>query len=210
MHNNIKLILWDFGGVLTKSPLVKFTEYEKKYNLPSGTIIKINSHNKLNNAWAKLEKNLINKEEFSELFLKEARELKIKEKLDTNKILDCLNVELEPIMINIFFELKKKITCACLTNNIRNNNNSIISNNTFDSFKSNFSYVFESSKLGLRKPEEEIYKCVLSFLKLPPQNILFIDDLGINLKPAKKLGFNTYKATSPKNTQIFLENFLEN
>lgn len=155
MHNNIKLILWDFGGVLTKSPLVKFTEYEKKHNLPSGTIIKINSHNKLNNAWAKLEKSLISKEEFSELFLKEARELKIKEKLDTNKILDCLNVELEPIVVDIFFELKKKITCACLTNNIRNNNN-IISNNTFDSFKSNFSYVFESSKLGLRKDRKSV------------------------------------------------------
>ena len=55
---NIKLILWDFGGVLTKSPLHKFTEYEKKHNIPSGTIIKINSHNKFNNAWAKLEKNL--------------------------------------------------------------------------------------------------------------------------------------------------------
>ncbi len=209
MHNNIKLILWDYGGVLTKSPLAKFTEYEKKYNLPSGTIIKINSHNKLNNAWAKLEKNLISKKEFSELFLKEARDLKIKEKLDTNKILDCLNVELEPIMVDIFLKLKKKITCACLTNNIQNNNN-IISSNTFNAFKNNFSYVFESSKLGLRKPEEEIYKHVLSFLKLPPQNILFIDDLGINLKPAKKLGFNTYKAINPKETQVFLEHFLEN
>ena len=73
----------------------------------------------------------------------------------------------------------------------------------------NFNYVFESWKLGLRKPEEAIYKYILNFLKLSPENILFIDDLGINLKPAKKLGFNTYKAVSPKDTRVFLKHLLE-
>ena len=43
MYKIIKLILWDFGGVLTKSPLQKFIEYESKFNIPQGTIIKINS-----------------------------------------------------------------------------------------------------------------------------------------------------------------------
>ena len=208
MNEDIKLILWDFGGVLTKSPLHKFIEYEKKFNITPGTIIKINSHNKFNNAWAKLEKNLINKKKFSELFLKEAKELNIKNKLDIDKILECLNVELETTMVEVFMKLKNKLPFACLTNNVAKNvyRNS---NNNFESFKDNFNYVFESSKLGLRKPEEEIYKYVLKVLNLSPKNILFIDDLGINLKPAKKLGFHTYKAVSPKDTQTFLEGFLE-
>ena len=59
----------------------------------------------------------------------------------------------------------------------------------------------------MRKPEEEIYKYVLKVLDLSPKNILFIDDLGINLKPAKKLGFHTYKAVNPWDTQSFLEGF---
>ena len=208
MNKIIKLILWDFGGVLTKSPLEKFSKYEKKNNINPGTIIKINSFNKYDNAWAKLEKNLINKKEFSDLFLMEAKNLNIKDKLDVNEILNCLNVELEPNMVDIFFKLKKKIPAACLTNNVSKN---ILtkSNNTFDNFKVNFNYVFESCKLGLRKPEEAIYKYVLNFLKLLPENILFIDDLGINLKPAKKLGFNTYKAVSPKDTKVFLKHLLE-
>ena len=208
MHKAIKLILWDFGGVLTKSPLHKFIEYENKFNISPGTIIKINSQNKFNNAWSKLEKNLINKKEFSELFFKEAKELNIKDKLDIDKILDCLNVELETTMVDFFMKLKKKIPFACLTNNIAKNVYRK-SNNNFESFKANFNYVFESSKLGLRKPEEEIYKHVLKVLNLSSKNILFIDDLGINLKPAKKLGFHTYKAVNPRDTIIFLESFLD-
>ena len=207
MNKAIKLILWDFGGVLTKSPIKKFTEYEEKYNLVQGTIIKINSHNKYDNAWAKLEKNQINKKEFSKLFIQEAKDLNIKSQLDTNKILDCLNVELEKKMVDVFKNLKNKIPYACLTNNMPKNINKK-SNNVFESFKGNFRYVFESSELGLRKPEEKIYMHVLKVLKLPAENILFIDDLGINLKPAKKLGFNTYKAVNPIDTKIFLDNFL--
>ena len=72
----------------------------------------------------------------------------------------------------------------------------------------NFNYVFESCKLGLRKPEEAIYKYVLNFLKLSPENILFIDDLGINLKLFKKTFFNTYKAVTPKETIAFLKESL--
>ena len=112
MNKIIKLILWDFGGVLTKSPLEKFSKYEKNNNITPGTIIKINSCNKYDNAWAKLEKNLINKKEFSDLFLMEAKNLNIKDKLDVNEILNCLNVELEPNMVDIFFKLKKKNPCC--------------------------------------------------------------------------------------------------
>ena len=97
-----------------KSPLEKFSKYEKKNNITPGTIIKINSFNKYDNAWAKLEKNLINKEEFSELFLMEAKNLNIKDKLDVNKILNCLNVELEPEHGRYFFQTKKKNPC-CLS-----------------------------------------------------------------------------------------------
>ena len=68
MKRKIKLILWDFGGVLTESPIKKFKEFEKNNKIPIGTIVNINSNNKYDNAWAKLEKNLINKKQFSKLF----------------------------------------------------------------------------------------------------------------------------------------------
>ena len=207
MKKLIKIVLWDFGGVLTRSPIQNFYKYEEKNKLPLGTIIKINSQNKYKNAWAKLEKNIISVKEFSILFSKEAKELNIDHCFDIDKIINCLDVNLNVKMVNIFFEVKKKVECACLTNNILATKNYNI-NKTFNDFKKNFSYVFESSKLGMRKPEIEIYKYVIDKLDVAPENILFIDDLGINLKPAKDLGIHTYKVVNEDKVEEFLDRFL--
>ena len=58
-NKNIKIVLWDFGGVLTESPFKNITEFERKNNLPKNTIVNINSRNPFDNAWAKLEKSQI-------------------------------------------------------------------------------------------------------------------------------------------------------
>ena len=47
--------------------------------------------------------------------------------------------------------------------------------------------------MGMRKPEERIYKLTLEKLDVDPQNCVFLDDLGMNLKPAKELGIKTIK-----------------
>ncbi len=202
-----KLVLWDFGGVLTNSPLENFYNYERRNNFPIGSIIKINSHNKFHNAWALLEKNLINKAEFAKLFLQEARELNLNYEFNIEEILKCLDVKLNNSMVDLFFQVKKKIDCACLTNNIASSIH-YEAGKAFDNFKKNFSHIFESSKLGLRKPEKEIYEYVIDNLNINPENILFIDDLGINLKPAKLIGFKTYKMINLKKTKMFLNNII--
>lgn len=207
MKKLIKIVLWDFGGVLTSSPIQNFYKYEKENELPLGTIIKINSQNKYRNAWAKLEKNKISIKEFSLLFSKEAKELDINHNFDINKIINCLAVSLNIKMVNVFFKVKKKVECACLTNNILGTKNFNV-NETFNDFKKNFSHVFESSKLGMRKPEKKLYKHVIEKLNIAPENILFMDDLGINLKPAKDLGIHTYKVVNKENTEEFLNRFL--
>ena len=94
--------------MLTNSTIRNFLEYEKKNNLLPGTIIKINSHNKFENAWAKLERNEINKKEFEKLFLEEANELNYSFKIDVEKIFKCLDVKLNTKMVNLFFQVKKK------------------------------------------------------------------------------------------------------
>ena len=72
-----------------------------------GTIIRINSHNKFENAWAKLERNEINKKEFERLFLEEAYALNYNFKIDVEKIFKCLDVRLNTKMVNLFFKVKK-------------------------------------------------------------------------------------------------------
>lgn len=207
MNNKYKIILWDFGGVLTQSPIKKFSYFEKINGLQQGTIIKINSRNYLNNAWAQLEKNKISKNEFNAFFKKEAAEIGV-DNINPDEILGCLNLKINRDIYNIFNKIKKKYKCVCLTNNIHNKNLPF-KNSVFERIRKDFFLVFESYKLGMRKPEEEIYKIVLKKLNTFPENILFLDDLGINLKTAKRLGINTYKVINTQNTINYLKNELK-
>ena len=56
-----------------------------------------------------------------------------------------------------------------------------------------FDHVIESSKIGLRKPDPQIYRFAIDKLNLVPRQIVYFDDLGINLKPASNLGIQTIK-----------------
>ena len=107
-------------------------------------------------------------------------------------------------MINLLQEVSKYYTSICLTNNFK-----YISSNSFKSIKSYFNHIFESSNLAMRKPEKKIYNYVLKNLGVKAEEILFIDDLGINLKPARLLGFHTYKFIDTKTTIDFVKNLLK-
>ena len=171
--------------------------------LYSGTIIKINSNNKYNNAWAKLEKDEISIEEFSILFKEEAKQFGISN-INTDKLLKCLNVKLNNRMVELLKNISKFYTCVCLTNNFKNMNSC-----NFEKIKHNFSLIIESSKIGFRKPEKQIYEHVLEVLKVNAEEILFIDDLGINLKPARELGFHTYKFTNTDKTIYYIKHMIK-
>ena len=201
-NDAIKIVLWDYGGVLTESPIKNFQKFENNNNYILNTIVKINSNNKYENAWAKLEKDEISVEEFSVLFKEEAKQFGISD-INTDKLLKCLNVKLNNRMVELLKNISKFYTCVCLTNNFKKMNSS-----NFEKIKHNFSLIIESSKIRLRKPEKQIYKYVLEVLKANAREILFIDDLGINLKPAKELGFHTYKFTDTDKTISYIKNML--
>ena len=201
--NAIKIVLWDYGGVLTESPIINFRKFENDNNYSLNTIVKINSDNKYNNAWAKLEKDEISIEQFSKLFREEAKQFGIPN-INTDKLLECLNVKLNIKMVELLENVSKCYSCVCLTNNFKK-----MSSSDFENIKHNFSLIIESCKIGLRKPEKEIYTYVLKVLKVSAKEILFIDDLGINLKPAKELGFQTYKFIDTNKTISYMKNMLK-
>ena len=202
-NSAIKIVLWDYGGVLTESPIKNFQKFENDNNYILNTIIKINSNNKYENAWAKLEKDQISVEEFSILFKEEAKKFGISN-INTDKLLKCLNVKLNNRMVEFLKNISKFYTCVCLTNNFKKMNSS-----NFEKVKHNFRFIIESSKIGLRKPEKQIYTYVLKVLKVSAKEILFIDDLGINLKPARDLGFQTYKFIDTSKTITYMKNMLK-
>tara|TARA_X000000950_G_C13809352_1_gene616944 strand:- start:650 stop:1279 length:630 start_codon:yes stop_codon:yes gene_type:complete len=208
MNKKIKVVLWDVGGVLTQSPIKRFERYEKTVSLPKGSIVKINSINNLNNAWAKYEKNMISKKKFIKLFKNEAKSQNIL-KVDPLEILSCLELKIVPDMLETLKKVKKKYLCACLTNNFDDRYLTPSCKKVKEILNRNFDFTFESSKLKCRKPEYEIYEMVIKTLNVKNDEILFIDDLGINLKPARHLGINTYKSSNTKDTISFLNNQLD-
>ena len=195
----IKTIIFDFGGVVTNSPIEGFKELEIKHGYNKGIITSINMNNPDNNAWAKSERGEINIDIFLKEFEKEA--LNIGQKVNAKEILNQLYGSLRPIMIDKIITLfnSKKYNLVCLTNvlkgvDIFTPKDRVKAVNTVMSY---FDKIYESYKLGMRKPEARIYKHIISEMNIKPEETVFLDDLGMNLKPARQLGINTIKVTDP-------------
>ena len=189
-------VFWDFGGVITSSPFEAFSNFELNNNLPKDFIRKVNSTNHKSNAWAQLEQSKINLEEFDVLFKKESKSLGYE--VSGGQILNLLQGEIRPKMVNALEKLKKKnFTLACLTNNFNSGdkNQSALDdiNEERTKIMNNFDYIIESKELGIRKPDVEFYLKALEISGADPKKTIFLDDLGINLKPAKELGMTTIK-----------------
>ena len=189
-------VFWDFGGVITSSPFEAFSNFELNNNLPKDFIRKVNSTNHKSNAWAQLEQSKINLEEFDVLFKKESKSLGYE--VSGGQILNLLQGEIRPEMVNALEKLKKEnFTLACLTNNFNSGdkNQSALDdiNEERTKIMNNFDYIIESKELGIRKPDIEFYLKALEISGADPKKTIFLDDLGINLKPAKELGMTTIK-----------------
>ena len=56
-----------------------------------------------------------------------------------------------------------------------------------------FDVVIESAVVGLRKPDPRIYRMMVEALGVDPKRCVYLDDLGVNLKPARDMGMTTIK-----------------
>ena len=193
----IKAIFWDFGGVITSSPFEAFNMFEKNNNLPSDFLRKVNSTNPDDNAWAKLERSEVNLEEFDLLFEEESNELG--HAVKGKEVIALLQGQIRPEMVNALQKIKGKLIQACLTNNIQSlkketfEENNVSVSGKHEEIMKLFDFVIESSKVNLRKPDPAFYKLACEKAEIEPFEAVFLDDLGINLKPAKILGMKTIK-----------------
>lgn len=209
----IKAVLWDFGGVLTTSPFEAFNRYEDEQNLPRDFIRSVNATNPNNNAWAQLESSQIDVHEFDELF---ARETSSKgHEIRGKTVLELLAGDLRPNMVQALRIISTRYKTGCLTNNIKGAGQGAGMQATtpraarVQSVMDIFDIVIESSKVGYRKPNPEFYTVACKQLDISPNEAVFLDDLGVNLKPARELGMTTIKVVDPIATIRELEGLLD-
>ena len=191
----IEAVLFDFGGVILLSPFEAFAEYENEIGLPPDTIRKINATNPDTNAWAQFERREVNPEEFVLLFEKEA--LALGHELDAQRILEGLHGSLRPVMVEALRKCSSKFKTAMLTNNITPMGEQELDEEV-EKVVEIFDLLIESSIEGCRKPEEKFYEIACDRLNVKPENCVFLDDLGINLKPARAMGMTTIKVIEPE------------
>ena len=209
----IRAVFWDFGGVITTSPFDSFNIYEESQNLPKDLIRTINSTNPDNNAWAKLERNEIDQEEFDSQFEVESQQFG--HSIPGKQVLALLKGQIRPEMVKALREIKDKLIQGCLTNNIQSaeeqeleTDNAAISG-THQEIMGLFDFVFESSKENVRKPDPKFYQLACNRGKVNPNEVIFLDDLGINLKPAKALGMKTIKVVRAEDALQDLQDLLD-
>ena len=195
-------VLFDFGGVLADGPFDAFARYEAENGLAAGFVRRLNAANRDTNAWARLERGDVSLDQFCDLFEQEARDAG--GVLDARAILAALVGEIRPAMIESVRRCKVHFRTALLTNNFVR----IEGEERFEAFSGLFDAVVESAVEGLRKPDPRFYLLACERLAVDPSRSVFLDDLGINLKPARELGMATIKVTDPDEALSALEDLL--
>jgi putative hydrolase of the HAD superfamily len=195
----LKAVLFDLGGVLISSPFEAFAGYEQANGLPSGFIRSLNATNPDHNAWAQLERNAVSFEEFCRLFEAEARAAG--HELDAAAVMGLLAGDVRPEMVTAVRLCRRRLRTAALTNNFTLPDG----DPSMAEMRELFDIVIESSRVGVRKPDPRFYELACAEIGIEPTEAVFLDDLGINLKPARALGMTTIKVDDPARAITELE-----
>ena len=205
---NYKAVIWDFGGVITSSPFEAFNKFELDNNLPKDIIRTINSENPDDNAWAKFERNDIDINEFDTLFSKEADKKGFQ--ISGKQVVKLLSGDIRKPMVDFLLSLKENYKLGCITNNIQNSKDDKVNHlNQASQVMRIFDHIIESSRVGLRKPDPKIYYMSCDALGVRPEECIYLDDLGINLKPARKIGMTTIKVIDPNEAIDEVKKYLQ-
>jgi epoxide hydrolase-like predicted phosphatase len=203
----LKAVIFDLGGVVFPSPFEAFDQYDHGDNLAKGTMRALIRRSSEEGAWAALERGELGMDDF--FVALEAEATLAGFKLDARRLMGLIGSSLGPRP-----EMQRAIECirakglltAALTNNWadeerRSTPHALEGSGLFD-------VIVESAREGLRKPDPRIYALALARLNVLASEAVFLDDLGINLKPAREMGMTTIKVVDPKRALAELESVL--
>ena len=202
-----KAVIFDLGGVVFPSPFEAFDEYDAANGLEPGTVRALIRTSSETGAWASLERGEFTMTEFAAALEAEATAAGFA--LDTARLMHTVGGRFgpRPEMVTAIGRIRDQgLRTAALTNNWATQGGATAPNTLRDAL--DFDVIVESSRVGLRKPDPRIYELTLDQLGVAATDAVFLDDLGINLKPARQLGITTIKVVDPQAALRELERVL--
>jgi len=196
---DLRAVLFDFGGVITTSPFEAFARYERRNGLPPGFLRQVNATDPDVNAWARLERSEIDLDAFDRAFAEESAALG--HRVPGGDVLGLLAGDLRPEVVRAVEVIAGRLATGLLTNNVIGMEPS----GPIAAVLAHFDVVIESSVVGLRKPDPAFYELACERLAIEPSEAVFLDDLGVNLKPARAMGMTTIKVDDPSAALAELE-----
>jgi putative hydrolase of the HAD superfamily len=185
---DILAAIFDIGGVLTTSPLQNIRAFESRSGIADGALRPLfSSHD---GAWSRLEKGELSRRDFVAAFESEAQALGLS--IDGEGFLAAFfgGLVVREDMVAAVRVLRALMKTACITNNVARDEGQASGVLALDEL---FDVVIESSRVGLRKPDRRIYELACESLGVAPESVVFLDDFGSNLKPAREMGMTTIK-----------------
>jgi putative hydrolase of the HAD superfamily len=207
----VRAVLWDFGGVITDSPFEAFRRFERERGLPDDFLRRVNATNPDGNAWARFERSELTLEQFDAEFAAETTAAG--HRVPGADVVKLLYGAVRPAMVEALRRVGEHYMTACLTNNVNASGKHGLPTSDDRAEEvarilAMFDHVIESRKVGVRKPERRFYELALAQLAIGPHEAVYLDDLGVNLKPARAMGMTTIKVDSAPQALAELEDVL--
>lgn len=190
-------VIFDYGGVITTSPFEAFNRFEAERGLPQDFIRRVNAADPDGNAWARLERSEIDRAAFDTLFAEEAA--RFGHAVGGADVLALLGGAIRSEMVAELDRLRAQgYRLGCITNNMRGARGPAMAANdaaarAHAGVFARFDHVIESRTAGVRKPDPRIYRMMCEALGVPAERCVYLDDLGVNCKPAAMLGMCAIK-----------------
>jgi putative hydrolase of the HAD superfamily len=189
-----RAVIFDLGGVVFPSPFEAFDSYGRAAGLPDGFVREVVRESSETGAWAALERGELTMSEFHAALEAEAEARG--HRLSATALMQTVGSGFgpRPAMVAAIRAIRAAgLRTAALTNNwLHPDGGTMTEGLARDEL---FDVVVESSVEGLRKPDPRIYELVLERLEVEARGCAYLDDLGINLKPARAMGMTTIKVT---------------
>ena len=202
-----RAVIFDLGGVVFPSPFEAFDAYDHGNDLKKGTMRALIRRSSETGAWAALERGELGMDDFVAAL--EAEALAAGFQLDARRLMGLIGsalgprAEMETAIVHI---RRSGLRTAALTNNWSDETRRSTPNGLHDTGL--FDVIVESAVEGLRKPDPRIYALALARLNVLASETVFLDDLGMNLKPARDMGMTTIKVVDPHDALAALEEIL--